>query len=43
LIFNQLRFNKIATGRGVLILSPSISANVFCTESVATGTGVIHH
>jgi len=30
----------VATGRGVLRLSPSISANVFCTESVATGTGV---
>ncbi|MFF2291825.1 hypothetical protein ACFVUF_02660 [Lysinibacillus sp. NPDC058154] len=30
----------VATGRGVLRLSSSISADVFCTESVATGTDV---
>ncbi|MFJ7732032.1 hypothetical protein ACIQXF_09070 [Lysinibacillus sp. NPDC097231] len=30
----------VATGRGVLRLSSSISAGVFCTESVVTGTGV---
>ncbi|MFJ5564773.1 hypothetical protein ACIQGW_14635 [Lysinibacillus xylanilyticus] len=30
----------VATGRGVLRLSSSISADVFCTESVATGTDI---
>ncbi|MGE7950337.1 hypothetical protein [Lysinibacillus xylanilyticus] len=30
----------VATGRGVLRLISSISADVFCTESVATGTDV---
>jgi len=32
----------LAIGRGVLRLSSTISASVFCTESVATGTGVGH-
>ncbi|MFJ7982141.1 hypothetical protein ACIQ1D_17840 [Lysinibacillus xylanilyticus] len=30
----------VATGRGVLRLSSSISADVFCIESVATGTDI---
>ncbi|MFJ8519909.1 hypothetical protein [Lysinibacillus xylanilyticus] len=30
----------IATERGVFRLSSSISADVFCTESVSTGTDV---
>jgi|GEM_PF-4302301 len=39
---HEIGHSVVATGRGVLRLSSSISANVFCTESVATGTDVWH-
>jgi len=39
---HEVGHSVVATGRGVLRPSSSILANVFCTESVATGTDVWH-
>jgi len=35
---HEIGLSVVATGRGVLSLSPSISANVFCTWRYAFGT-----
>ncbi|KMY33902.1 hypothetical protein ACZ11_02155 [Lysinibacillus xylanilyticus] len=37
---HDIGHSVVATGRGVLRLSSSLSADVFCTESVAAGTDV---
>ncbi|MFJ6265139.1 hypothetical protein ACIQGW_08970 [Lysinibacillus xylanilyticus] len=37
---HDIGHSVVATGRGFLRLSSSLSADVFCTESVATGTDV---